>query len=212
MKTPSLYLITNDDELTVLCEKLDKAFATGVVEVVQIRRKKVSQAQGRAGVLHESKQIITLAERYGVTVVMNDDMQLAHELGVGVHLGQEDGNVASARQLLGDNALIGCTCHGSVALVEEAKRQGASYTALGAIFASSTKPSAQTISLSVLEQVQHCDIDLCVIGGISAENVTQLYPYSLRYVAVVGDILQYPVAEIALRCQRWQDALAGWMQ
>ena len=61
--------------------------------------------------------------------------------------------------------------------------------------------------IEMLQEAAKYDIDLCVIGGITAENIHQLRDYPLRYIAVVSDILQNPVEQVAKRCQQWQAEL-----
>ena len=208
---PKLYLLTNDDKLPVLLAKLEMALATGVVHLLQIRRKQVlATDNGAAKLYQEALQIVALAKRYKVAVVINDDMALAEQLGVGVHLGQSDGSIEAARQRLGCQQVIGRTCHDDVDLVVKAKSAGASYAAMGAIFSSTTKPNAQPIERSKLIAGCKQDIDICVIGGLTAENITGLQGLPIRYVAVVGDIMDLSVDKIAHRCQQWQQALNTW--
>lgn len=212
---PQLYLITNDDELELLLTKLKAAFATGFIKLLQIRRKHVSAStNGDEQLYHEARQIIALAQEYKVSVIINDNLALAVKLGVGVHLGQGDGSVVAAKPQLALGQIIGRTCHGDIDLIKEAIMDGASYAAMGAVFTSGTKVKANTISRQQL--IQGCQlavdnkIDLCVIGGLSAENITQLAGLPIAYVAVVGDIMSLPVAQIANRCQQWQQALNNW--
>ena len=210
-RAPTLYLLTNDDEFTVLYAKLEAALATGLIGLLQIRRKQVlAMADGQQRLYNEAQKIIELATTYHVPVLINDDVQLAAKLGVGVHLGQGDGEVQTALQLLAPEQMIGRTCHGAVDLVKEAKKEGASYAAMGAVFASSTKPNASTVTRQQLLEGCQQDIPLCVIGGLSAENIVELAGLPLAYVAVVGDIMDLPVAQIAERCQQWQQALDLW--
>lgn len=208
---PKLYLLTNDDEFKVLYAKLEAALATGLIALLQIRRKKTLQlANGSSKLYEEAQQIVRLAKTYNVSVVINDDSKLAEKLGVGVHLGQQDGEIADAKRHLAPNQMIGRTCHGDVALVKKAKNAGASYAAMGAIFSSKTKPNANTISRQQLIDGCQQGIDICVIGGLTAENITELAGLPIAYVAVVGDIMDLPVQQIAARCQQWQQALSNW--
>lgn len=208
---PKLYLLTNDDEFELLYHKLKAAFATGVIGLLQIRRKKVLAMTDGIQKLHtEALKMIELATQYHVPVVINDDVQLAAQLGVGVHLGQGDGDINTALQTLAPEQIIGRTCHGDIELVKQAKSTGASYAAMGAVFASATKPKAGTITRQQLLEGCQQDIPLCVIGGLTAENIGQLAGLPLAYVAVVGDIMDLPVAQIAKRCQQWQQALSLW--
>ena len=210
-RAPKLYLLTNDDEFTVLYAKLEAALATGLIRLLQIRRKKTLQsANGAAELYNEAAQIVRLAKSHHVPVVINDDIELAEKLGVGVHLGQQDGDIDDAKRYLKPEQTIGRTCHGDVHLVKEAKKEGANYAAMGAIFASNTKPNANIISRQRLIEGCEQGIDICVIGGLSAENITELSGLPIAYVAVVGDIMDLPVHRIAARCQQWQQALNMW--
>ncbi|WP_010199284.1 thiamine phosphate synthase [Psychrobacter sp. PAMC 21119] len=208
---PKLYLLTNDDEFALLYRKLETAFATGCIALLQIRRKQtLTLSNGASKLYDEALQIIRLAKTYNVPVVINDDIQLAAKLGVGVHLGQEDGDIREAKQCLLSNQIIGRTCHGDVALVKEAQDDGASYAAMGAVFASTTKPNADVISRRELVDGCQQGIELCVIGGLTAENVIELAGLPIAYVAVVGDIMDLPEYQIAERCEQWQQALGTW--
>ena len=210
-RAPKLYLLTNDDEFAVLHAKLEAAFATGLIALLQIRRKKTLQLPDGATKLYdEALQIVRLAKTYDVPVVINDDIKLAEKLGVGVHLGQQDGDINDAKRQLAPKQIIGRTCHGDIDLVKEAKKEGASYAAMGAVFASSTKPNANIISRQELIEGCQQGVDICVIGGLSAENIVELAGLPIAYVAVVGDIMDLPVQQIAARCQQWQQALDTW--
>ena len=208
---PKLYLLTNDDEFTILYRKLDAALATGLIGLLQVRRKKTLQlVDGASKLYEEACQIVQLAKTYRVQVVINDDSKLAKKLGVGVHLGQQDGDINDAKTVLVPSEIIGRTCHGNIELVKEAKRAGASYAAMGAVFASMTKPNANVISRQQLIEGCQQGIDICVIGGLTAENISELTGLPIKYVAVVGDIMDLPVDQIAERCHQWQQALNKW--
>ena len=208
---PKLYLLTNDDEFALLYQKLEAALATGLIALLQIRRKKILALPNSESLLYqEALQIVSLAKTYNVPVVINDDIALAAKLGLGVHLGQQDGDISVAKQCLAANQIIGRTCHGDVSLIEKAKTDGASYAAMGAVFASTTKPNANTISRQQLIDGCQQGIELCVIGGLTAENIVELSDLPISYVAVVGDIMDLPVHQIAARCEEWQQALNMW--
>lgn len=208
---PKLYLLTNDDEFELLYQKLEAALATGLIGLLQVRRKQVLQLpNGKLRLYEEASKIVDLARAYNVPVVINDDIELAAALGVGVHLGQQDGNIDDAKRRLAPNQVIGRTCHGDVALVKEAQNDGATYAAMGAIFTSTTKPNANIISRQHLTDGCQEDIKICVIGGLTAENVSELTGLPITYVAVVGDVMDLSVAQIANRCQQWQQAFSNW--
>ena len=208
---PKLYLLTNDDEFSLLYQKLEAALATGLIALLQIRRKQILALPDGESVLYkEALQIVNLAKTYNVPVLINDNIALAEKLGIGVHLGQQDGDLSEATQSLAPNQIIGRTCHGDITLVKAAKNEGASYAAMGAIFASTTKPNAATILRQQLIEGCQQDIKICVIGGLTAENISELAGLPITYIAVVGDIMDLAVHQIATRCQQWQQALSRW--
>lgn len=122
MSSPKLYLLTNDDEITTLIDKLERALDTGVVSLLQIRRKATLKQYDLATVYQEAELLVNLADKYDVDVVMNDDLSW-HRILYGLHLGQRDGSVAVAREILGDDVVIGRTCHSDIALFKQAKKK-----------------------------------------------------------------------------------------
>lgn len=213
--SPKLYLLTNDDDFALLYRKLKIALATGTIGLLQIRRKRLlATANGAASLYQEAVKIVALAKQYHTPVVINDDTALAAKLGVGVHLGQGDGSVTAAKQQLMPDQIVGRTCHGDIEMVRQAQAEGADYAAMGAIFASKTKPNAQTVDQETLikgcQQAMDSGMDICVIGGLSVDNIRQLQGLPIGYVAVVGDIMNVDVSDVAARCYEWQQALSDW--
>ncbi|WFF37709.1 thiamine phosphate synthase [Moraxella nasibovis] len=212
--TPKLYLLTNDDEISTLIDKLERALDTGAVSLLQIRRKATLKQYDLATVYQEAELLVSLADKYDVDVVMNDDLELASHFCTGVHLGQRDGSVAVARQLLGDEVVIGRTCHADIALFKQAKKEGASYGAMGTAFASLTKPRAGIVPMPTLQKTAKVDLPLCVIGGIALDNVYQLRDglgdTPLEYIAVTADIMSHSSETIAAKCRAWQLKLQNW--
>lgn len=199
-----LYLISNDDPLPLLLAKLDAALATGAIALLQYRRKQTATAEREA----EAAQILALCQRHAVPLIINDDMALAEKLGCGVHLGQSDGSVIEARQRLGQAAMIGRTCHDSLEFARQAVADGASYVAFGAVYPSVTKPNAHVVSLTTLRHAkQQLSVPICVIGGLTAENIQPCVDLAVDLYAVVSDVLSLPVDQVTVRLQAWQRAL-----
>lgn len=211
---PKLYLLTNDDPIQTLMDKLERVFDTGVISLLQIRRKNTSLKFDLMSLYQEAELLVSLADRYGVAVVMNDNLELACHFGTGLHLGQRDGSLRQARQLLGEGVVIGRTCHGDMALFKEAKKDGATYGAMGTIFGSITKPKARLVSSDVLQRALTVDLPLCVIGGITLDNLPilqdKLAGKTPAYIAITADIMSHEPSDIALKCRAWQRYLQSW--
>lgn len=195
-----LYLITNDDQIQLLLEKLDAALATRQVAILQYRRKKIDKADQPA----EVEQIKLLCEKYQVPFVINDDLKLAAQFGLGVHLGQNDGEITDAKSQLPEGVIIGRTCLNSLELAQKAITDGATYIAFGAVYATSTKPEAGNVGIEVIKQAAaQYDLPICAIGGLTVENSKPVIEAGADLCAVISDILGRSTAEIPARVQEW---------
>ena len=200
-----LYLITNDDPIQLLLEKIQVALATGHIAILQYRRKKIAKADQPL----EVEQIKILCEKYQVPFVINDDLLLAEQFGLGVHLGQSDGEITDAIQRLPQGVIIGRTCLNSLELAEKAIAEGASYVAFGAIYATSTKPEAGNVGIEVIQQArQKFDVPICAIGGLTVENSQGVIEAGASLCAVISDILGRSTAEIPARVNAWAKLFA----
>lgn len=200
-----LYLITNDDPIQLLLEKIQVALATGHIAILQYRRKKIAKADQPL----EVEQIKILCEKYQVPFVINDDLSLAEQFGLGVHLGQSDGEITDAIQRLPQGVIIGRTCLNSLELAEKAIAEGASYVAFGAVYATSTKPEARNVGIEVIQQArQKFDVPICAIGGLTVENSQTVIDAGASLCAVISDILGRSTAEIPARVNAWAKLFA----
>lgn len=195
-----LYLITNDDPIQLLLEKLDAALVTRQIAILQYRRKKVDKADQPA----EVEQIKQLCEKYQVPFVINDDLKLAAQFGLGVHLGQSDGEITDAKSQLPEGVIIGRTCLNSLELAQKAIADGATYVAFGAVYATATKPEAGNVGIEVIKQAAaQYDLPICAIGGLTVGNSKPVIEAGADLCAVISDILGRSTAEIPARVQAW---------
>lgn len=185
-----LYLITPPQigDLEAFAVTLGDALGAGDVAALQIRLKAVSDAEVRRAV----DVLGPVARARGVAVIMNDRADLARGCD-GVHLGQQDGSVAEARRLLGPDAMIGVTCHGSRHLAMEAAEAGADYVAFGAFFPTTTKTVDHTATPEILTIWQETmEIPCVAIGGIDATNAGTLAKAGADFVAVSSAVWSHP--------------------
>ncbi len=200
-----LYLITNDDPIDLLLQKLKAALATHHIAILQYRRKNIVKAE-QFGEVESIKQ---LCEKYQTPFVINDDLELAEQFGLGVHLGQSDGEISDAATRLPQGVIIGRTCLNSIELAESAIADGATYIAFGAVYATSTKPEAGNIGLDVLKQAsEKFDLPLCAIGGLTVENSKVVIDSGADLCAVISDILALSVENIPARVAAWAQLFA----
>ncbi|MBH3385361.1 thiamine phosphate synthase [Pseudomonas juntendi] len=204
MKLRGLYAITDSQLLASRFLSYVEAALEGGVCLLQYRDKSDDAARR----LREAEALMKLCERYGTRLLINDDAELAARLGVGVHLGQTDGPLTPARALLGRQAIIGSTCHASLALAAQAAKEGASYVAFGRFFNSVTKPGAPAASIELLEQARaQVKLPIAVIGGITLDNAAPLVAHGADLLAVIHGLFGADSAQEVTRRARAFNAL-----
>jgi thiamine-phosphate pyrophosphorylase len=129
-----------------------------------------------------------ICDTCGVTLIINDDVALAAALQCGVHLGESDQSIATARAILGPNAIIGASCYDSVVLAQRAADAGASYVAFGAFFPSSSKDQPRRASIKQLQKASAIGLPTVAIGGIDASNAASIIEAGADFVAVIAGI------------------------
>lgn len=188
-----LYLITPPslpDPARFAAEDLARALDAGDVAALQIRLKDVDDDAIRRA----TEVLLPVAQSRGVAVLMNDRADLAVELGCdGAHLGQEDGNHAEGRRILGPDRTFGITCHNSRHLAMEAGEVGADYVAFGAFFPTSTKEAKHRATPDILEWWSEMfELPCVAIGGITAANCAPLVRAGADFLAVVSAVWNHP--------------------
>jgi len=186
-----LYLISPLDVGGGFADRLDRALAAGIeagapVAAFQFRVKGLDQHE--AARLAAPLQEICLTR--DVAFVVNDDVALARRLKAdGVHLGQDDGDVREAREVLGRDVQIGVTCHASRHLAMEAGDAGADYVAFGAFFPSTTKATEHRAEIELIEWWAGIfEIPCVAIGGITPANCLPLVEAGADFLAVSGAV------------------------
>ena len=125
-----------------------------------------------------------------VAFVLNDDAVLAHKYGCdGVHIGQSDTPYEQARAHLGDDAIIGVTCHDSKHLAMEAGEAGADYVAFGAFYETQTKDAKTRAEPDLLTfWQQFVELPCVAIGGITPDNAGPLVEAGADFIAASGSV------------------------
>lgn len=160
---------------------------------LQYRNKRADAALRRAQV----QALLPLCRATGVPLIVNDDWQLAADLGAdGAHLGEDDGALVDARAALGEDAILGASCYDDVTRAKRAVDAGASYVAFGAFFPSPTKPEGRVAHKSLLRDAETLGVPRVAIGGITPENARQLAAAGADLVAVISGVFaaRHPAA------------------
>ncbi|MBE7063072.1 MAG: thiamine phosphate synthase [Clostridia bacterium] len=190
MKTfnPLLYFITDSTGLTE-AEFLQKAEAAieGGATLVQLREKEKSTRAYMQ--LAEKMHIIT--KKHGVPLIIDDRVDVALAIGAeGVHLGQSDMPVHTARQILGDTFIIGATAK-TVPQAKEAFDAGADYLGVGAIYPTTTKViTVRTSPETLLDICRAVSLPVCAIGGLTKDNLDILRGVPISGICAVSAIMR----------------------
>lgn len=183
-----LYLVTNSDNFESDDEFLDAIASAleGGVDVLQLREKTMAANK----ILELGRKIKQLCLQYNATFIVNDRIDLAFILEAdGVHLGQDDLDVKSAREILGDNAIVGVSTHCPEHALK-AVEAGADYIGVGPVFATPTKQGKTPVGLEYVKWAsENIQIPFFAIGGIDTENVDAVITAGAKKVAVVRAII-----------------------
>ncbi|KAI6308541.1 hypothetical protein MCOR29_009263 [Pyricularia oryzae] len=202
----SLYLVTDSTPEILggrdICQVVEDAIEGGVT-IVQYRDKKSDTAV----LIEVAQKLHRITSKHNVPLLINDRVDVALAIGCeGVHLGQDDMSLVTARRLLGPDAIIGI----SASTREEALTacaDGADYLGIGAVFSTNTKTNTKHIlgpvGIQHLLEIMHKEgfghVQTVAIGGINATNVQRVFFQSatpgkkvLDGVAIVSAIMAAP--------------------
>ena len=139
------------------------------------------------------------ASRGGLYIV-NDDAALAVAVDAdGVHVGADDGSIAAARERVGPDRIVGVSCYDDFARAQAAVAAGADYVAFGSFFASTTKPGARRADIGLLRRAKALGVPIVAIGGINADNASELAHAGADAVAVISAAFDAPDVNVAAR-------------
>ncbi|KAF2864767.1 Hydroxyethylthiazole kinase family-domain-containing protein [Massariosphaeria phaeospora] len=206
----SLYLVTDSTEAILgsrnLADVVEQALRGGVT-IVQYRDK----TSDTADLISTAKALHARCKAHDIPLLINDRVDVALAVDCeGVHLGQDDMSIASARAILGPDKIIGAT----VSSVDEAKvavERGADYLGIGTLYATNTKKNTKDIIgingvreildyLGSQQDEASKGVKTVCIGGINASNIQLITyllsppstPYPLSGVAIVSAIIAAP--------------------
>jgi thiamine-phosphate pyrophosphorylase len=189
MKSSLLYAIvdmgyTTEDAAVARAEDL----LAGGADVLQLRAKGWEPHE----IQTLAQQILPLCRAAGVPFILNDFPEVAAELDAdGVHIGQDDGSLAAAREIMGPGKIIGRSTH-SLAQARAALAEGFDYIGFGPLFPTPTKlgrPGIGVEDIAAMEREVGSRIPAFCIGGIQRANLREVLAAGARRVVIVSDLL-----------------------
>lgn len=185
----NLYLVTNSDEFESDDKFLDAVAQalSGGVDIIQLREKKANARR----IIELGHKIRQLTSMYNALFIVNDRVDIAKIVKAdGVHLGQDDVEIDYAKEILGNDKIIGISTHKPEQALK-AVEQGADYIGVGPVFETPTKPGRKSVGLEYVKWASEnvIDIPFYAIGGINQENVLDVIECGAKNIAVVRAII-----------------------
>lgn len=199
-KIRGLYAITPDLEDTErLCRIVEESILGGA-QVVQYRNKVAQYPL----LFAQASALLAICRKHQTPFMINDHIELCLTLNAdGVHIGGDDGDIEATKSRIGADKILGVSCYGDFARAQTAARLGADYVAFGACFPSSTKPNAPRAELNLFTQAKTLSVPSVAIGGITLENVGSVVNAGADAVAVIGELFNQDIQEIAPCAQQF---------
>ncbi len=191
MNFEPIQYITQDNDQLSHSEQALAMFRNGI-RWVQLRMKDVPDES----IVSEANKILAYAREYDATLILNDSVELARQLGVkAVHLGLNDMPLDKARNVLGDDVIIGGTAN-TIEQIKLQVQRGADYVGVGPFrFTTTKKNLSPTLGLqayaTLLQQMEEAavNVPLFAVGGITLNDFEDLKKAGVQHFAVSGDLL-----------------------
>lgn len=181
-----LYAITDRQWLKdkTLPQAVEEAIKGGAT-FIQLREKDIPYDQFKAIAIEVKK----ITDKYNIPFVINDNVELCKEIDAdGVHVGADDMSVKKAREILGENKIVGGTAR-TLERAIKAYNEGADYLGIGAVFNTTTKSGTTHMTKELAQEINKTvNIPTVAIGGINKENASKLKDYGVSGIAVVSAV------------------------
>lgn len=176
----------------------------GGAGIIQLREKHLSDEE----FLAEAVKLKAVCARYGVPLIINDNVNVAVKAGVdGVHVGQSDLDAADVRKTIGKDMILGVSTHN----LQEAKaavEHGADYLGVGAAFATGSKDNVNVLDHGIYKEIcSNVDIPVVAIGGINKDNIMELKGSGISGAAAISAV--FAAADIKEAAEELKAAISA---
>ncbi len=184
--------ILNENDLYVITDQKENLLE--IIEDILIAGVRIIQHRFKTGTdkdnLQEAIQIKNLCKRYNSLLIINDrvDIALASEAD-GIHLGQDDLDLKTARKLLGNSKIIGISANNEID-ISNALKDGCDYIGIGPLFETNTKKNKKPIGIEKIKILtKDLNIPWFAIGGIKSNNISYLKRNGFKKIALVSQLM-----------------------
>lgn len=182
--------------------QLARMAAQGGADTVQFRQKH-GQVRDK---LYEARRAAAVCREHDIALTVDDHIDIALAVdAAGLHLGQTDFPVETARQIVPPDVILGAT----VTNLQQAKRaaaHGANYLGFGPVYTTRSKDNPASVKglRGLKKTCSAVDLPVIAIGGITADRVQHTLEAGAHGVAVMSAVVSAPHPEAAARDIRRQ--------
>jgi thiamine-phosphate pyrophosphorylase len=158
----------------------------GGADAIQLREKTISDSE----FITLASEVRDITTNSDTLLIINDRVHVAREVNAdGVHLGQQDMSILEARDIIGNQKIIGVSTH-SVVQAKQAQKDGADYIAIGPIYPTKTKDYEPSVGIKIIREILGTvNIPFIAIGAITLENIDDVLKAGASKVAVCSAII-----------------------
>ena len=198
-----LYVLISSSIATKSVKETARLVIDGGADAIQLREKTISDSE----FISLAREVRDITTRSGTLLIINDRVHVAREINAdGVHLGQQDMSVLEARNIIGNEKIIGVSTH-SIIQAMQAQKDGADYIAIGPIYPTKTKDYEPSIGIEIIQKISGAvNIPIIAIGAITLENLDEVLQAGASRIAVCSAIIS--TQDILSTTRQFKDKLS----
>ena len=181
-----LYVLISSNIAKKSVKETARLVIDGGADAVQLREKTISDRK----FISLAREVRDITTKRGSLLIINDRVHVVRKVNAdGIHLGQQDMSALEARNIIGDEKIIGVSTH-SITQARQAQKDGADYIAIGPIYPTSTKGHEPSVGIEIIHEISEAvSIPIIAIGAITLENLDGVLKAGASRIAVCSAII-----------------------
>ncbi|MBT3354481.1 MAG: thiamine phosphate synthase [Candidatus Scalindua sp.] len=181
-----LYVLISSNIAKKSVKETARLVIDGGADAVQLREKTISDSK----FISLAREVRDITTKRGSLLIINDRVHVVRKVNAdGIHLGQQDMSALEARNIIGDEKIIGVSTH-SITQARQAQKDGADYIAIGPIYPTSTKDHEPSVGIEIIHEISEAvSIPIIAIGAITLENLDEVLKAGASRIAVCSAII-----------------------
>jgi len=181
-----LYVLISSNIAKKSVKETARLVIDGGADTVQLREKTISDSK----FISLAREVRDITTKRGSLLIINDRVHVVRKVNAdGIHLGQQDMSALEARNIIGDEKIIGVSTH-SITQARQAQKDGADYIAIGPIYPTSTKDHEPSVGIEIIHEISEAvSIPIIAIGAITLENLDEVLKAGASRIAVCSAII-----------------------